>query len=247
MPAADERRLHEVIEPLVVAAGFDLEALTVQAAGRRRVVKVIVDSDHGVDLDRAAALSRAISADLDTDDALLGAAAYVLEVTSPGVGRPLTAPRHFRRSRRRLLVVTTADGRSLTGHLLRVVEPGDGGPNPGITLLVGAKGDEVTVGWDEVVRARVEVEFSAPPAPVRERLDAELGPVATAEPIDLTGDDDADDDDADDDDAGDDDAETGTDPDDEPEESDDDLGDDEHDEHDEPAEDEPVEDEGAHR
>lgn len=191
MPAADERRLRQVIEPLVTGAGFDLEALTVQTAGRRRVVKVIVDSDEGVDLDRAAALSRAISAELDTDDAVLGAAAYVLEVTSPGVGRPLTVPRHFRRSRRRLLVVTTADGRTVTGHLLRVVETGpdgvDGGP-AGITLLVGPQAEEQLLGWDDVVRARVEVEFSSAPAAVRDRLDAELGPVAPAAPIALDDD-----------------------------------------------------------
>ncbi|TKV60971.1 ribosome maturation factor RimP [Nakamurella flava] len=196
MPAADERRLRQVIEPLVTGAGFDLEALTVQTAGRRRVVKVIVDSDEGVDLDRAAALSRAISAELDTDDAVLGAAAYVLEVTSPGVGRPLSAPRHFRRSRRRLLVVTTADGRTVTGHLLRVVEPGPDGAPAGITLLVGPKAEEQLLGWDDVVRARVEVEFSSAPAAVRDRLDAELGPVAPAAPIAL--DDDEPDDDSDD-------------------------------------------------
>lgn len=202
MPATDERRLRQVIEPLVTGAGFDLEALTVQAAGRRRVVKVIVDSDEGVDLDRAAALSRAISAELDSDDAMLGSAAYVLEVTSPGVGRPLTAPRHFRRSRRRLLVVTTTDGRTVTGHLLRVVEPGPdgvvGGP-AGITLLVGPKAQEEVLGWDDIVRARVEVEFSSAPAAVRDRLDAELGPVAPAAPIALDDDVDDPDDDLDDD------------------------------------------------
>lgn len=206
MSGADERRLREAIEPIVADAGFDLEAVTVSAAGRRRVVKIIVDSDDGVDLDRAAELSRAVSDLLDTDDAVLGPAPYVLEVTSPGVGRPLTLPRHFRRSRRRLLVVTTTDGRSVTGHLLRVVEPdagsgtpGEAIPTPGITLLVGPKADEVTLAWDQVARAKVEVEFSPPPAPVRERLEAELGPVAAAEPIDLTdGDDEAGDPDEDD-------------------------------------------------
>lgn len=230
MSAADERRLRQVIEPLVSAAGFDLEALTVQTAGRRRVVKVIVDSDEGVDLDRAAQLSRAISADLDTDDAVLGSSAYVLEVTSPGVGRPLTEPRHFRRSRRRLLVVTTTDGRSVTGHLIRVVEPGAGDEVPsGITLLVGPRADEVLLGWDEVARAKVEVEFSTPPAPVRERLDAEL-PVAVVEPVALDDGSDEADDEFDDDELADD------------GEQDDDLTDD-----DESTRAEGDENEGAHR
>ena len=191
--AASWVRLREAIEPIVADAGFDLEAVTVSAAGRRRVVKIIVDSDDGVDLDRAAELSRAVSVLLDADDAVLGPAPYVLEVTSPGVGRPLTLPRHFRRSRRRLLVVSTTDGGSVTGHLLRVVEPDaepgtadEATPAPGITLLVGPKADEVILAWDQVARAKVEVEFSPPPAAVRERLEAELGPIAAVEPVDLT-------------------------------------------------------------
>ena len=89
-------------------------------------------------------------------------------------------------------ISAATDGRSVTGHLLRVVETEQGSgaageaPIPGITLLVGPKADALTLGWDEVARAKVEVEFSPPPAPVRERLEAELGPVAAAEPIDLT-------------------------------------------------------------
>ena len=81
-------RLHGVLEPIVAAAGFDLERLDVRAAGRRQCVTIVVDSDHGVGLDDIARVSRAASDELDRHEHLLGGS-YTLEVTSPGVDRPL--------------------------------------------------------------------------------------------------------------------------------------------------------------
>lgn len=97
-----------VVEPVVVANGYDLEGLSVTTAGRRRLVRVVIDRDGGVTLDDAAAISRDISAALDEADPM-GATAYVLEVTSPGVDRPLTLPRHWRRNLGRLVRVTLPD------------------------------------------------------------------------------------------------------------------------------------------
>ena len=111
--STDQARLHEVVDSVVSGAGYDLEELTVVAAGRRRMLRVVIDSDAGVDLDDAATVSRDISVELDAfgDSAdPMGAAAYTLEVTSPGIGRPLTLPRHFRRARGRLLSITRTDG-----------------------------------------------------------------------------------------------------------------------------------------
>ncbi len=82
-------QLHGVLEPIVAAAGFELDQLDVRAAGRRHTVKVVVDSDDGVGLDDIAAVSRAVSAELDRHEHLIGGS-YTLEVTSPGVDRPLT-------------------------------------------------------------------------------------------------------------------------------------------------------------
>src|SRR3954471_22234941 len=102
-PAAS--RLAGWIEPVVGAAGYDLEELVVTPAGRRSVVRVVVDRDAGVTLDDIAEVSRAVSAALDENDGELGRAPYVLEVTSPGVDRPLTEPRHWRRNTGRLVTV----------------------------------------------------------------------------------------------------------------------------------------------
>lgn len=169
MASADQARLHEVVDSVVSGVGYDLEEMTVVAAGRRRMLRVVIDSDAGVDLDDAAAVSRELSARLDAledSNDPMGAAAYTLEVTSPGIGRPLTLPRHFRRARGRLLSITGADGTSLFG---RVVQAGD----LSVDLLVGKSGTDLqTLEYSAIAKAKVEVEFSAPSAQVM----ALLGP-----------------------------------------------------------------------
>ena len=102
-------RVLALLEPVVSAAGFDLEDLTVSAAGKRSIVRVLVDKDGGVTLDDVADVSRLVSEALDVadeqDPTLLGTS-YVLEVSSPGVDRPLTEPRHWRRNVGRLVSAT---------------------------------------------------------------------------------------------------------------------------------------------
>src|ERR1700709_2228211 len=109
---AGQAREHllEVLSPVVAATGHDLEDVTVTAAGRRSLIRVIVDADGGVDLDAVADVSRAGSDALDEgpgSDAFAGP--YVLEVSSPGVDRPLTEPRHWRRAIGRLVQVTVGE------------------------------------------------------------------------------------------------------------------------------------------
>jgi len=160
--ASDQSQLREVVEAVVTAAGYDLEDLTVVAAGRRRLLKVVLDSDNGVDLDEAAQVSRDISERLDALDAAdpMGAAAYTLEVTSPGIGRPLTLPRHFRRAQGRLLAITTTDGSAVLGRVLAAQDDG-------VDLLVGSSGIEPRrLSYGEIDKARVEVEFNTPSAQV---------------------------------------------------------------------------------
>ena len=93
---ARDERIVELLEPVLAEAGLDLEGITVTPAGKRRVLRVIVDSDTGVDLETVGEVSQEVSQTLDTSD-VMGAQPYVLEVTSPGVNRPLTQPRHWRR------------------------------------------------------------------------------------------------------------------------------------------------------
>lgn len=111
---ADEGRIANAIQKVVHASGMDLESVRVTAAGRRRLLRVVVDSDHGVSLDDAAALSRELSLVLDDTD-VMGDYPYTLEVSSPGVDRPLTQPRHWRRAAGRLVKVKVHDGGQATG------------------------------------------------------------------------------------------------------------------------------------
>ena len=152
-------RLVQELTPVVAAAGADLEELAVSKAGRRSVVRVVIDGDAGVTLDDVAAVSRALSEALDELDArepALLAGAYVLEVSSPGVDRPITAPRHWRRSAGRLVTAHLTDDSSLTGRVLRADDAEDGG------LVLEVDGAERALAYGEVVRGQIQVEFNRP-------------------------------------------------------------------------------------
>jgi ribosome maturation factor RimP len=153
-PNRSEEQLRGVLEPLVAAAGFELDALDVRVAGRRHTVRLVVDSDAGVGLDAVARLSRAASDELDGNEHLVGGS-YTLEVTSPGVDRPLTTPRHWRRARLRLVAVRPHAGEPFQG---RVGVAGD----DAVTLLV--EGTLRQLRYADVAHAAVEVEFAPPPA-----------------------------------------------------------------------------------
>src|ERR1700759_4372206 len=104
--AAAKARVRGVVEPVIIAAGYDLEDLGLSRAGRRHVLRVLVDRDGGINLDDVAVVSREISSALDAAEETGGdliAGEYQLEVGSPGVDRPLTLPRHWRRNIGRLV------------------------------------------------------------------------------------------------------------------------------------------------
>jgi ribosome maturation factor RimP len=101
----------KVAGPVVHALGMDLESIKVTSAGRRRLLRIVVDSDHGVSLDDAAQASRELSAKLDASD-VMGDLPYTLEVSSPGVDRPLSQPRHWQRAAGRLVRVPLAESPS---------------------------------------------------------------------------------------------------------------------------------------
>ncbi len=178
--AAGEQRWRELAARIVTGAGFDLEDFAVQDAGRRRVVRVVIDADDGVGLDAAAGVSRELSAAFDADDESTtgDSTPYTLEVTSPGIGRPLTAPRHFHRARGRLIAITTTGGESLIARVLGITEAG-------VDLLGGTSGtDHRQLPFVDIAKARVEVDFSGPSKAVVALLaaDPRSADVATAEP-----------------------------------------------------------------
>ena len=166
MAAVSRQRVREVLEPVVSGAGYDLEDVTVTAAGRRSVVRVVVDRDGGIDLDAVADISRVVSETLDADD-VTGETPYTLEVTSPGVDRPLTEPRHWRRAAGRLVRASVRDDKDVTG---RVVEADDGG------VTFDVDGTQRTVPYDVLGPGKVQVEFNRPGASSDDDVDEEGQP-----------------------------------------------------------------------
>jgi ribosome maturation factor RimP len=128
---------------------------------------VVVDRDGGISLDDIAEVSRAVSAALDERDPM-GEAPYDLEVTSPGVSRPLTLPRHWRRNAGRLVQVPLTAGGELTGRIIEADEEGVTLELPG--KKPGTKGGERRLAYSELGRGKVQVEFNRPGA-----ADDELG------------------------------------------------------------------------
>ena len=127
LDATRDRIEAELAAPLA-DLGLDVEAVELSPAGERRVLRVAVDKDGGVTLDDVAEATRAVSAVLDESDAL-GEQPYTLEVTSRGVDRPLTLPRHWRRNVGRLVTVTLTDGEQ-THRPDRSVHRRGRGPDP---------------------------------------------------------------------------------------------------------------------
>ncbi|MTD54090.1 ribosome maturation factor RimP [Amycolatopsis pithecellobii] len=153
MPGELAGKLEPIVAEAVAGAGFDLDALEIQQAGRRKLVKVVVDADDGVGLDEVAECSRTVSAVLDSHDHLI-AGAYTLEVTSPGVDRPLTRQRHWRRAKFRLVKITPHEGSAVVGRV------GYAGPEAARVLVDGRIRD---VAYRDVAKAVIEIEFKQPP------------------------------------------------------------------------------------
>jgi len=162
-PAAgpvDDKRLAGLFQPVVAAAGMDLESVRTTFAGRRRLLRVVVDSDHGVSLDDAAFISRELSTTLDATD-VMGDVPYTLEVSSPGVDRPLIEPRHWRRAAGRLVRVKAAAEGTVQGRVLAADDDG---------VTIDVDGANRRFAYGDLSAGAVQVEFG--------RLaDAELGEV----------------------------------------------------------------------
>lgn len=149
--AIRDRIGEELSEPLS-ALGLDLEAVEVTPAGKRRILRVAVDKDGGVTLDDVAAATREIERVLDESD-VMGEHPYTLEVTSRGVDRPLTLPRHWRRNADRLVKATLVDGEEITGRILASDEQ---------AVSLDVDGTTRETAYADVVKALVQIEFNRP-------------------------------------------------------------------------------------
>jgi len=163
MSAAD--RVREIAAAAVADPALVIDGVEVLAAGKRKLVRITLDrvpaagpdgwSDAptpALSLDEIADHSRAIGDALDRDEPF-GGAAFVLEISSPGVGKALREPRHYRRNVGRLLKATTADG-EVTGRIVRASEES-------VVLAGGEPPAETDLGYTEIERASIAVEFTS--------------------------------------------------------------------------------------
>jgi ribosome maturation factor RimP len=160
--ASAGRQLAALLTPVVEETGLDLEDVAVTQVGHRAEVRVLVDQDGGVSLDDVALVSQAIAAmlDLPAADAILGTDPYVLEVSSPGVDRPLVEPRQWRRAAGRLVRANLVAGGEITGRIVTA-------DALGVHLAIAPKKtggvpSEQTFTFEELGPGRVQVEFNRP-------------------------------------------------------------------------------------
>ncbi|WP_151481648.1 ribosome maturation factor RimP [Streptomyces albicerus] len=156
MSTTQSERLRELLEPLVSSQGLDLEEIEVDSVGRKRVLRVVVDSDEGADLDAIADVSRALSAKLDETDAM-GQGEYTLEVGTPGAERELKEHRHYVRATDRLVKFQLKDGDELVARIITVDDEGTDVEVPGVK---GRKPTAKRLVFSDIAKARVQVEFS---------------------------------------------------------------------------------------
>ncbi|MFE5189360.1 ribosome maturation factor RimP [Streptomyces sp. NPDC056628] len=156
MSTTQSERLRALLEPLVSSQGLDLEEIEVDSVGRKRVLRVVVDSDTGADLDQIADVSRVLSAKLDETDAM-GEGEYTLEVGTPGAERLLKEHRHYVRAVDRLVRFQLAEGGELVARILKVDDDGLDVEVPGVK---GRKATSRRLAFPEIEKARVQVEFN---------------------------------------------------------------------------------------
>jgi len=141
----------ELLAPAITQAGFVLEEVSVTQAGKRRIVSVVIDREESnPTLDEVTLVSKSVSAILD-DYSQLGAPPFTLEVTTPGVDRPLTQPRHWRKNIGRLVKVTPIEGEKYIARIKSVSSE---------SAILEFADEEATVNFSEIKRATIEIEFN---------------------------------------------------------------------------------------
>ena len=143
-----ERQLTVLLEPAVDAVGFELLGVELVRAGRHSTVRVYIDSAQGVTVDDCALVSRQVGAVMDVEDPISGE--YDLEISSPGLDRPLFKPAHFAKVVGETIKVETAmpvnNRRRFKGPLLACHESG---------IELDQDGDTVAIAFDNLDQANL--------------------------------------------------------------------------------------------
>ncbi len=142
---SNKEQVLAVITPAIESLGFYVEDITITSAGKRSMLTVIVDGDTHLSLDQVTVATKAIS-EIVENLPTLGNNPFTLEVTSPGLDRPLTKPRHWRKNQDRLIKIVLTNGKEIKGRIKDSTENA-------VTV------DEQTINFADIKRATLEVEF----------------------------------------------------------------------------------------
>jgi ribosome maturation factor RimP len=142
---SNKEQVLAVITPAIESLGFYVEDITITSAGKRSMLTVIVDGDTHLSLDQVTVATKAIS-EIVENLPTLGNNPFTLEVTSPGLDRPLTKPRHWRKNQDRLIKVILNNGKEINGRIKDSTE-------------TSATVDDQTINFSDIKRATLEVEF----------------------------------------------------------------------------------------
>jgi ribosome maturation factor RimP len=137
--------ISDAVTPALSALGFYLEDVTITSAGRRSMLTIIVDGDTHLSLDQVTSATKAIGEIVESIQSL-GETPFTLEVTSPGLDRPLTKPRHWRKNIDRLVKIVLLDGKEIKGRIKAASEN-------------SATVDASEIKFSDIKRASLEVEF----------------------------------------------------------------------------------------
>lgn len=146
--------ISELIAPAVTKAGYFLEEVHIANPGNHRIITCIIDGTSPLNLDQVTEISRLISALLD-EATFMDDSEFTLEVSSPGLDRPLTQERHWKKNLTRLIKVISNDGTELIGRLKEY-------DDVKATLIenIKGRGKSHVVAFADIKRAVVEVEFN---------------------------------------------------------------------------------------
>ena len=142
---SNKEQVLAVITPAIESLGFYVEDITITSAGKRSMLTVIVDGDTHLSLDQVTVATKAIS-EIVENLPTLGNNPFTLEVTSPGLDRPLTKPRHWRKNQDRLIKIVLNDGKEINGRIKDSTESA-------VTV------DDKSINFADIKRATLEVEF----------------------------------------------------------------------------------------
>lgn len=142
---SNKEQVAAAITPAIESLGFYLEDINITSAGKRSMLTVIVDGDSHLSLDQVTIATKAIS-EIVENLPTLGNNPFTLEVTSPGLDRPLTKPRHWRKNQDRLIKIVLIDGKGIKGRIKDSTETS-------VTV------DEQIINFADIKRATLEIEF----------------------------------------------------------------------------------------